>query len=203
VLFLSARLHLIDTISGAPMTDTLFGSNEPVIFTMLMTPDMANFSGNVHGGNLLKLLDQVAYTCAAKYSGHYAVTMSVDQVSFREPISIGELVTFYSSVNYVGTTSMEVGVKVVAEDIHTHEKRHTNSCYFTMVAVDANGRSTKVPPLDFNGHRQKGRYIAAKLRKELRKEHEDRLKAVHEKWIGNFESMSEEEIESEFQKYRE
>ena len=184
------------------MADTLYGSNEPVIFTMLMTPEMANFSGNVHGGNLLKLLDQVAYTCAARYSGQYAVTLSVDQVTFKKAIKIGEVVTFYSSVNYVGNTSMEVGVKVVAEDIHTHEKRHTNSCYFTMVAVDETGSPSPVPPLDFQGDRQKGRYIAARLRKELRKEHDKRLKEVHERWIDNYDTMTDEEIDAEFQKYR-
>lgn len=178
-----------------------YGTNEPVIFTMLMTPEMANFSGNVHGGALLKLLDQVAYTCASRYSGHYAVTMSVDQVIFRKPIKIGELVTFYSSVNYVGRTSMEVGVKVVAEDIHTHEKRHTNSCYFTMVAMK-DGKSAQVPPLDFKGHKQKQRYIAAKVRKELRKEHDRQLKEIHDKWITNTEHMTEEQINAEFEKYR-
>ena len=178
------------------------GSNEPVIMTMLMTPDLANFSGNVHGGNLLKLLDQVAYTCAARYSGCYAVTLSVDQVSFKEPIRIGELVTFYSSVNYVGRTSMEVGVKVVAEDVRTHTKRHTNSCYFTMVAVDESGKPKSVPPLDFKGDRQKGRFIAAKLRRKLRQEHELRLKEVHQHWIGNYDKLSQEEIEREFQRYR-
>ena len=75
------------------MSDTQYGTNEPVIFTMLMTPEMATFSGNVHGGALLKLLDQVAYTCASRYSGHYAVTLSVDQVNFRQLIKIGELVS--------------------------------------------------------------------------------------------------------------
>lgn len=169
---------------------------------MLMTPDMANFSGNVHGGALLKLLDQVAYTCASRYSGHYAVTLSVDQVSFRQPIRIGELVTFYSSVNYVGRTSMEVGVKVVAEDIHSHEKRHTNSCYFTMVAMGEDGKPAEVPPLDFKAHRQKQRYIAAKVRRELRKEHDQRLKETHDKWISNIEHLSEDQINEAFEEYR-
>ncbi|WP_197470060.1 MULTISPECIES: acyl-CoA thioesterase [unclassified Oleiphilus] len=184
------------------MSDIQYGTNEPVIFTMLMTPEMANFSGNVHGGALLKLLDQVAYTCASRYSGHYAVTLSVDQVNFRQPIKIGELVTFLSSVNYVGRTSMEVGVKVVAEDIHSHEKRHTNSCYFTMVAMGEDGKPTEVPPLDFKADKQKQRYIAAKVRRELRKEHDLRLKEIHDKWISNTEHMTEEQINVEFEKYR-
>ncbi|HTK00841.1 MAG TPA: acyl-CoA thioesterase, partial [Bordetella sp.] len=85
--------------------------------TILMTPDMSNFSGNVHGGHILKYLDQVAYACASRYAGQYVVTLSVDQVVFREPIHVGELVTFLASVNYTGRTSMEIGIKVVTEDI--------------------------------------------------------------------------------------
>ena len=83
--------------------------------TVLMTPDMANFSGNVHGGTILKLLDQVAYACASRYAGRYVVTLSVDQVMFLQPIHVGELVTFLASVNHTGRTSMEIGVKVVTE----------------------------------------------------------------------------------------
>src|SRR6186713_1679750 len=104
--------------------------------TVLMTPDMANFAGNVHGGTVLKLLDQVAYACASRYAAHYVVTLSVDQVIFRQPIHVGELVTFLAAVNYVGKSSMEVGIKVVAENIRTQVARHVNSCFFTMVAVD-------------------------------------------------------------------
>ena len=104
--------------------------------TVLMTPDMANFTGNVHGGTVLKLLDQVAYACASRYAGRYVVTLSVDQVIFREPIHVGELVTFLASVNYTGTTSMEIGIKVMAENIRTQTMRHANSCFFTMVAMD-------------------------------------------------------------------
>ena len=94
---------------------------------------MANFIGNVHGGDLLKMLDQVAYACASRYSGSYVVTLSVDQVMFREPIYVGELVTFAASINYVGRTSMEIGIRVEAENVQARTIRHTNSCYFTMV----------------------------------------------------------------------
>ena len=85
--------------------------------TVLMTPDTANFAGNVHGGHLLKWLDQVAYACASRYAAKYVVTVSVDQVTFREPIFVGELVTFLASVNHTGTSSMEVGIKVLAQDL--------------------------------------------------------------------------------------
>src|SRR3954469_475049 len=101
--------------------------------TVLMTPDMANFAGNVHGGTILKLLDQVAYACASRYAGRYVVTLSVDQVMFRQAIHVGELVTFLASVNYTGRTSLEVGIKVFAENIRTQAVRHANSCFFTMV----------------------------------------------------------------------
>lgn len=116
--------------------------------TVLMTPDMANFSGNVHGGTLLNLLDQVAYACASRYAGTYVVTLSVDRVLFREAVHVGELVTLSASVNYVGRTSMEVGIRVEAEHIQKRTKRHANSSYFTLVAVDDTGQPTAVPPLE-------------------------------------------------------
>ena len=138
--------------------------------TILMTPDMANFSGKVHGGAILKLLDQVAFACAARYCKNYVVTLSLDQVTFKQPINVGELVSFRAHVNYVGKSSMEVGVKVIAEDLHTKVKRHTNSCYFTMVAIDDNGKPTTVPPLQLENEFEKKLYEAAIMRKEMREE---------------------------------
>lgn len=146
--------------------------------TVLMTPDMANFSGKVHGGALLKLLDQVAYACASRYAASYVVTVSVDQVVFRQPILVGELVTFLASVNHVGTSSMEVGIKVVAEDIQTRETRHVNSCFFTMVAVAADGGKVKVPPLEITTPTQQRRHDEAVMRRELRQELEKRFASV-------------------------
>lgn len=135
--------------------------------SILMTPDMANFSGNVHGGDLLKLLDQVAYACASRYSGYYCVTLSVDKVTFKEPIYVGELVTFLASVNWVGRTSMEVGIRVEAQNIRDRTVRHTNSCYFTMVAVE-NGKPVVVPPLVLDSDIKRCRFAAAEKRKQLR-----------------------------------
>ncbi|TXR53178.1 acyl-CoA thioesterase [Reinekea thalattae] len=175
--------------------------NNTVEMTVLITPDMANFSGNMHGGSLLKLIDQVAYTCAARYCGKYAVTLSVDHVQFKEAIKIGELVTLLASVNHVGNTSMEVGVKIVAEDIQTNTQRHTNSCYLTMVAVDENGKPSKVPPLKLVDSTQKARFIAAKLRKELRARHNEHLSALHSKWKDKIENLTSEQIDAEFDKY--
>src|SRR5574343_881554 len=146
--------------------------------TVLMSPDMANFSGNVHGGAILKLLDQVAYSCASRYSGCYTVTLSVDQVMFLQPIHVGELVTFLASVNYTGTSSLEIGVKVIAENIQTQVVRHANSCFFTMVAVDDQARPTPVPPLTPATPDEHRRYEAAKVRRQLRQETEARLRAT-------------------------
>ena len=145
--------------------------------TVLMTPDTANFSGNVHGGTILKLLDQVAYACAARYSGSYVVTLSVDQVMFREPIRVGELVTFLASVNYTGTSSMEIGIKVIAETITTQEVRHVNSCFFTMVAVDDERKPAPVPPLQPTTPNEIRRHAAAIVRKQLRQELQQRFAA--------------------------
>ncbi len=146
--------------------------------TVLMTPDMANFSGNVHGGSLLKLLDQVAYACAAKYCKNYVVTAALDQVFFKQHVNVGELVTFYARVNHVGRSSMEVGVKVVAEHLRTYEKRHTTSCFFTMVAIDENGKSVEVPRLELETDEEKRLYAAAELRKQLRQESLARSRAL-------------------------
>ena len=144
--------------------------------TVLMTPDMANFTGNVHGGTILKLLDQVAYACASRYAGRYVVTLSVDQVTFREPIHVGELVTFLASVNFTGTTSMEVGIKVMTENIVTQTTRHANSCFFTMVAMDEDRKATPVPPLVLVTENQRRRDAAARMRRELRQEVAQRMK---------------------------
>ncbi len=136
--------------------------------TVLMTPDTANFSGNVHGGTILKLLDQVAFACASRYAGSYVVTMSVDQVTFRQPVHVGELVHFLASVNHTGRTSMEVGIKVVAENIRKKVVRHVNSCFFTMVAVDDDFRPTTVVPLVPSGPDEERRFAMAQKRKQSR-----------------------------------
>ena len=136
--------------------------------TVLMTPDTANFAGNVHGGNILKLLDQVAYACASRYAGRYCVTLSVDRVFFRQAIHVGELVTFLASINMTGTSSMEVGIKVVAENIRTQESRHVNSCYFTMVAVGDDNKPVAVPPLRPFTPDERRRHAAAIARKHSR-----------------------------------
>jgi acyl-CoA hydrolase len=149
--------------------------------TVLMTPDMANFAGNVHGGTVLKFLDQVAYACASRYAGRYVVTLSVDQVVFLQPIHVGELVTFLAAVNHTGTSSMEVGIKVVAENIRSQQQRHVNSCFFTMVAVDDERRPVAVPALQPATSDEARRFQEAVLRKQLRQELAQRFRSISSK----------------------
>ncbi|XZG70809.1 acyl-CoA thioesterase [Chitinibacteraceae bacterium HSL-7] len=136
--------------------------------SVLMMPEMANFSGNVHGGQLLRLLDEVAYACASRYAGTYVVTLSVDQVLFKQPIHVGELVTFHASVNYTGRTSMEIGIRVEAENIRTREVRHTNSCYFTMVALDDDRKPAPVARYQPQNDTESRRWAAAEARRARR-----------------------------------
>lgn len=152
--------------------------NHQLTMTVLMTPDKTNFFGNVHGGDVLKLLDQVAYACASRYAGKHVVTLSVDQVTFKQPIHVGELLTFLASVNYTGTSSIEVGIKVIAENILTKVVRHVNSCFLTMVAMDENRRPTKVPKFEPLTSDEIRRYKSAELRKEMRKELEARFHSI-------------------------
>ena len=159
--------------SGAapdPVAETATDDLQRLSMTILMTPDMSNFAGNVHGGTLLKLLDQVAYTCATRYARNYAVTLSVDQVVFREPIHVGELVTFQASVNRTGRTSLEIGVRVTTQDLVRQVVRHTNSCYFTMVAIGPDGQPVPVPPWEPRTAEERRRHAAAGRRRELRLE---------------------------------
>lgn len=136
--------------------------------TELMIPSYANFGGKIHGGILLSLMDKVAYTCAAKHAGNYCVTITVDGVNFLEPVEVGELVSLMASVNYVGRTSLVIGIKVIAENIKTATVKHTNTSYFTMVAKDENGKPTPVPGLLLESHNQVRRFLEAMKRKELK-----------------------------------
>lgn len=136
--------------------------------SLLMTPDKANFSGRVHGGEIMKMLDQVAYACAARYSGKYCVTISVDKILFKNPVPVGSLLTFFASVNYTGRSSMEIGIKVVSEDIKAKSVTHTNSAFFTMVAVDENGKPTDIDMLVPETDEEKRRFKEGEARKKQR-----------------------------------
>ena len=129
------------------MTHFKHVKDSQVDISELMLPSHSNFNGKIHGGYVLSLMDRIAFACASKHSGAYCVTASVDTVDFLKPIEIGELVTMKASVNYVGNSSMVIGIRVEAENIRTGEIKHCNSSYFTMVAKDEDGKSLQVPGL--------------------------------------------------------
>ena len=141
----------------------------------MMIPAYANFGGKIHGGIILGLMDKVAYACASKHAGRYCVTVSVDGVDFKAPVEVGELVALRASVNYVGRTSMVVGIHVDAERVTTGEIRHTNTSYFTMVAKDDDGRPAEVPGLELETRDDVRRFLEAIARRELRARYKDEL----------------------------
>ena len=134
----------------------------------VMMPHMANVLGNVHGGVLLGMMDRVGAVAAIRHSRTTCVTVSMDRVDFHEPIHLGELVTMESWVNYAHRTSIEVEVRVEAENLVTGERRHTNSCYLTFVAIDQQGKPVPVPPVLPETAEEQARYDAAAARRERR-----------------------------------
>jgi uncharacterized protein (TIGR00369 family) len=136
--------------------------------TELMIPSYANFGGKIHGGILLSLMDKVAYACASKHAGNYCVTVSVDNVEFLQPVDVGEMVSMFASVNYVGNTSLVIGIKVIAEDFKIGSVKHTNTSYFTMVAKDESGHVAQVPGLILENKEDARRFLEAIKRKELK-----------------------------------
>ena len=136
--------------------------------TELMMPNMANNLGNVFGGVILSLLDRVAAVAAIRHSKGAAVTVHIDQVEFREPIHLGELVSARACVIHVGRTSLDVGVRVEAENITTGERRHTNSCYLTFVAIAKDGKPRPVAPVVPETEDERRWFAEAKDRRERR-----------------------------------
>lgn len=140
-----------------------------VVISELMLPSHSNFNGKIHGGYILSLLDQIAFACASKHSRVYCVTASVDTVDFLKPIEIGELVTLKASVNYVGTSSMVIGIRVEAENIQTGKVKHCNSSYFTMVAKDKDGNSLPVPGLILENDHDVRRFVKSVKRNKMKR----------------------------------
>lgn len=136
--------------------------------TELMIPSYANFGGKIHGGILLSLMDKVAYATASKHAGTYCVTVSVDNVEFLQPVEVGELVSMHASVNYVGRTSLVVGIRVESQNIKTGNIKHTNSSFFTMVAKDDDNKPTMVPALLLENKEDVKRFIEAMRMKEIK-----------------------------------
>lgn len=138
--------------------------------TELMIPSYANFGGKIHGGILLSLIDKVAYACASRHAGTYCVTVSVDGVDFLKPVEVGDLVSLMASVNYVGRTSLVIGIRVIAENVRNGIQRHTNTSYVTMVAKGEDDLPAVVPPLLLESEEDGRRFLEAMTRRQLREE---------------------------------
>lgn len=143
--------------------------------TELMIPSYANFGGKIHGGILLSLIDKVAYACASKHAGAYCVTVSVDDVDFLQPVEVGELVSLHASVNFVGQTSLVVGIKVVSENVKEGSMKHTNTSYVTMVAKNDNNQPTFVPPLILETKEEVRRFVETMKRRELQRSFKEKM----------------------------
>ena len=134
----------------------------------MMQPEHANSQGNVHGGWIMKLVDEAGALASTRHAGHRTVTVAIDQMMFREPIHIGDLVLLNAEVTYAGHTSMEVEVDVMAEDPISGEQMHTNTAYLVYVAIDENGKPTRVPPLQAETAAEQARMDAARQRQHRR-----------------------------------
>jgi uncharacterized protein (TIGR00369 family) len=147
-----------------------------ITLAQLMQPQDANLYGNVHGGYVMKLMDEAGASAAIRHAHQPVVTVAVDQVYFREPIHIGDLLTVMAELTYVGRTSIEVRIEVEAENLVTRQVKHTNTAYFVYVALDANGRPTPVPPLRLDTDEQRRQWEAAVKRQAYRKTQLDAAK---------------------------
>lgn len=168
-----------------------------ITISELMLPSHTNFSGKIHGGYILSLLDQIAFACASKYSGNYCVTASVDTVDFLNPIEVGELVTLKASVNYVGKSSMIVGIRVEAENIQTGKIKHCNSSYFTMVAKDKDGNNVKVPKLILSSLDEVRRFYYCVKMISVRKEKQEHEEIFDYKSIEAIENLKNYNVKVE------
>lgn len=149
-----------------------------ISISQLMLPSYTNFGGKIHGGHILMLMDQIAFACASKHSGNYCVTASVDTVNFLLPIEVGELVTMNASVNYVGRSSMVIGIRVNAENIRTGKKKHCNSSYFTMVAKSEEGSNARVPGLILTSNTEIRRFVRGLTRHEMKHQYQEEFNRV-------------------------
>jgi uncharacterized protein (TIGR00369 family) len=149
------------------------------VITELMVPSYANFEGKIHGGVILSLMDKAAYVCAAKHSNAYCVTASIDAVDFLAPVEMGDLVSFHATVNYVGNSSIVVGIKVIAENVKKNTVKHTNTSYFTMVALDDNNKPVTVPGLILESQKEVLSFIEAIKRKKLKEQFKNNVAKIN------------------------
>jgi uncharacterized protein (TIGR00369 family) len=163
-----------------------------------MLPSHANFGGKIHGGYILGLMDQIAFACASKHSRGYCVTASVNKVNFLNPIEVGELVTMKASVNYVGKSSMVVGIRVESENIRTGVKKHCNSSYFIMVAVDESGKKLTVPGLILSTKMDAKRFIKSIIRRESDNKRSKDLTNLYQNVHEHLEQLKDYRVQINF-----
>ncbi|WP_034044057.1 acyl-CoA thioesterase [Wocania ichthyoenteri] len=169
-----------------------------ITISELMLPSHSNFSGKIHGGYILNLMDQIAFACASKHSRHYCVTASVNKVDFLNSIDVGELVTLKASINYTGRTSMVIGVRVESENIQTGETKHCNSSYFTMVAKDDDGNNVPVPGIILNSKESIRRFSRSITRQEQTKTRSNNFKASEFKIEDHLDLLKTQNVKIEF-----
>lgn len=169
-----------------------------ILISELMTPSNANFGGKIHGGYVLSLMDRVAFACASKHSQSYCVTASVNKVNFLNPIEVGELVTMKASVNYVGKSSMVVGIRVESENIRTGKKKHCNSSYFIMVAVDESGKTVTVPGLILTTKLDAKRFIKSIIRQESDTKRSEDLQNLYKNVDQHLEKLKDYRVQIDF-----
>ena len=156
-------------------------SESRVIIAQVMNPENANPAGNVHGGDIMKLIDTAGGVAATRHARAHVVTASIDRTDFHHPVYVGDFLILKASVNYVGKTSMDVGVRVEAENAITGETRHTGSAYLTFVALDANKRPMQLPPLILDTDADRHRHAEAEERRQMRLTEKKKEKKKHEK----------------------
>ncbi|WP_179320425.1 acyl-CoA thioesterase [Winogradskyella helgolandensis] len=164
----------------------------------LMKPSHANFGGKIHGGYILSLMDNIAFACASKHSRSYCVTASVNKVNFLNPIEVGELVTMKASVNYVGRSSMVVGIRVESENIRTGEIKHCNSSYFIMVAVDEDGKTVPVPGLILTNKLAAKRFLKSIIRQESDTKRSTDLEHLYKNVEQHLDKLKDYKVQIDF-----
>lgn len=165
------------------------------ILKELMVPAYGNFGGKVHGGVILGLMDKIAYTASATHARTYCVTASVDRVDFLSPVDVGDLLTLYASINYVQRSSMEVGIRVESENFRRGWTRHTNTSYFTMVAMNDQGGTVAVPGLILETRADLRRFVEGRLRRQQQRSHGETIQQLRKSLdpgteVGSLEGLN-------------